>query len=276
MTPFYKLSGSGNDFIALVEATEPLPPELIRAWCRRGISLGADGVFTLRRIPQGVAMDYYNSDGLAADLCLNGTRCAAQLAFQLGWGEGGLEVVTPAGPIEAHSSGLGAVTLEIPSAALEPRPLSVPVGAELHAGHRVRVGVPHFVLPWERGLRAAPVRELGEAIRRHPLFAPAGTNVNFVRFPSRHALGLRTFERGVEDETLSCGSGIIASVATGLALGALELPVEVETQSGFVLLVEAGRDGFWRFTGDARIVARGELTPEAAIRVRTPSWLEAS
>ena len=86
MIPFFKLSGCGNDFIALVEPEAPPQASAIRAWCRRGLSLGADGVFTLRRTrPETVEMRYWNSDGGAAALCLNGTRCAAQLAFHLGW-----------------------------------------------------------------------------------------------------------------------------------------------------------------------------------------------
>ncbi|HEV7786777.1 MAG TPA: diaminopimelate epimerase, partial [Thermoanaerobaculia bacterium] len=91
MTRFYKLSGSGNDFLALAEPWETPSAERIRAWCRRGVSIGADGLFVLRRAGggetggAGATMDYFNADGLAADLCLNGTRCAAQLAFHLGW-----------------------------------------------------------------------------------------------------------------------------------------------------------------------------------------------
>ncbi len=276
MTQFFKLSGSGNDFVALVDPREELSPERLRAWCRRGVSLGADGVFVLRREPEGVAMDYYNADGLPADLCLNGTRCAAQLAFHLGWSEDRTRVLTGAGPVPARRRGEDRVALEVPAGAIAPQPLEVPAGEKVHAGFRVKVGVPHFVLPWPGPLAEAPVSVLGREIRRHPLFAPEGTNVNFVQYPERHRALLRTFERGVEDETLSCGSGIVASVAAGIASGALELPVEVETQGGFLLRVEAGPGEAWSFTGDARVVARGELLPEAAIAPRPPSWLAAS
>src|SRR5215213_2345877 len=97
MTHFYKVSGSGNDFLALAEPFETPAPETIRAWCRRGVSLGADGLFVLRRAGGGASMEYFNSDGYPADLCLNGTRCAAQLAFHLGWAEGTVQVTTGAG-----------------------------------------------------------------------------------------------------------------------------------------------------------------------------------
>lgn len=276
MTPFFKLSGSGNDFVALVEPAEPIRGDLIRGWCRRGVSLGADGVFTVRRSPAGVEMDYFNADGLPADLCLNGTRCAAQLAFHLGWAESRLQVITPAGAVQAQRRGVENVALELSRAAIEPRAVTLEVAGASHAGYRLQVGVPHFVLPWPGDLAAAPVCELGAAIRHHPLFSPQGTNVNFVQFSAPGSLRLRTYERGVEDETLSCGSGIIASVATGLATGALELPVEVETEGGFVLRVEAGGDGSFCLTGDARVVARGELLPEAAVQPRSPSWRKES
>lgn len=277
MTEFFKLSGSGNDFVALVEPAQEVGPEVLRAWCRRGVSLGADGVFVLRRAPAGVAMDYFNADGLPADLCLNGTRCAAQLAFHLGWGEDRLEVRTGAGSIVARARGRDVVALEIPLAGVEPKPHTVPIDGASHAGFQVRVGVPHFVLPWSGSFGTAPVRTLGAALRHHPHFAPAGTNVNFVQYPSRHRAAVRTYERGVEDETLSCGSGVVASVAAGIAAGVLDLPVEVETQGGFLLRLEAGTESeTWSLSGDARVVARGELLPEAVISPRPPFWLTPS
>lgn len=271
MTPFFKLSGSGNDFVALPEPAETPGGELIRGWCRRGTSVGADGVFTLRRSPRGVEMVYFNADGRPADLCLNGTRCAAQLAFHLGWAEDRLEVLTAAGAVRAERRGSDRVALELPRPA-PPEPLAVEIDGTSRPGYRLLVGVPHFVLPWEGDLGEAPVRTLGAALRRHPAFAPQGTNVNFVQFAAPGSLRLRTFERGVEDETLSCGSGIVASALTGLHLGALALPVEVETEGGFLLRVEEGEGGSLRLTGDARVVAAGDLTPEAASPSRLPSW----
>jgi diaminopimelate epimerase len=274
MIPFFKLSGSGNDFIAVIEPGEPLGHELIRRWCRRGIALGADGVFTLRRSAGGAVMDYFNADGFAADLCLNGTRCAARLAFHLGWAKETVGIATGAGDVVAWDCGPSAVAVEIPVPAEAPEPLALGIAGETHDGFRLTVGVPHFVLPWSEGLAGAPVRTLGRQIRNAETFQPSGTNVNFVRFGSPHRLQLRTYERGVEDETLSCGSGVVASAAVGLATGRLELPVEIETQSGFVLRLSAGpAPGRWRLAGDARIVARGELTPEAAVEVPPPSWM---
>jgi diaminopimelate epimerase len=274
MTEFYKVSGSGNDFVAMAEPETVPSPETIRAWCRRGVSLGADGVFLLRRSPQGVAMDYYNSDGYPADLCLNGTRCAAQLAFHLGWAEDAVIVETGSGPVAARRLDTARVTLELP-APETPSAMTVEVDGIHPAGYRLRVGVPHFVLPWPESLEQAPVESLGREIRYHPAFGEAGANVNFARYPDRRRMEIRTYERGVEAETLSCGSGILASVAVGVHLGRIELPVRVSVQGGFELEVasETAADApRWLLTGDARVVARGTLLEGAEASPPAPAW----
>src|SRR3954454_12501271 len=125
MTRFYKLSGSGNDFLALAEPAETPDPETIRAWCRRGVSLGGDGLFLLRREAAGVVMDYFNADGYPADLCLNGTRCAAQLAFHLGWAEGTVRLRTGAGEVAARRLDGSRVAVDLPVPAEPPREIAV-------------------------------------------------------------------------------------------------------------------------------------------------------
>lgn len=275
MTGFFKVSGSGNDFLALVEPASVPPPERIRAWCRRGISLGADGLFVLRR-PEGVdgevAMDYFNSDGLPADLCLNGTRCAAQLAFHLGWARYEAQITTGAGRFTARFLDDTRISVEVP-APETPREVAPEVDGITRAGMFARVGVPHFVLVWPESLEAAPVLTLGAALRHHPVFGVEGANINFVRFSGEDRMEIRTFERGVEDETLSCGTGILAGAAVGLALGRAGLalrplrPLRVITRGGFELGVETDpRGDRWFLTGDARIVAQGVLLPGADAR----------
>lgn len=273
MTAFFKVSGSGNDFLALVEEDAP-PPEAIQAWCRRGVSLGADGLFVLRRSPDGVVMDYFNSDGYLADLCLNGTRCAAQLAFHLGWAKDTVTIRTGAGTVAARRGDDTRVTLELAAAPEIPKELVLDVDGIRCAGYGVQVGVPHFVIPWPESLDRAPVDSLGRQIRHNPAFAE-GTNVNFVRFPDRHRMEIRTFERGVEAETLSCGSGILAGAAVGLHLGRSALPLRVSVQGGFELEVGsiAGIGGSaWLLGGDARVVAQGTLLDGAAVSPPPPAW----
>lgn len=266
MTSFFKVSGSGNDFLALAEPASTPPPERIRAWCRRGISLGADGLFVLRRTEGAVTMDYFNSDGYPADLCLNGTRCAAQLAFHLGWARDELQVGTGAGRFTARFLDETRVSVEVP-APERPLPMAPEIDGITHAGSFVRVGVPHFVLVWPESLETVPVVTLGAALRHHPDFGVEGANINFVRFPEEDRMEIRTYERGVEDETLSCGTGVLAGAAAGLALAKARLPLRVMTRSGFELGVETDPGGRrWFLTGDARIVAQGELLPGAVAR----------
>lgn len=278
MTRFYKVSGSGNDFLALAEPAEAPFPETIRAWCRRGVSLGADGLFVLRRAGEGsVTMDYFNADGLPADLCLNGTRCAAQLAFHLGWAAGTVRVRTGAGAFSARRLDEGRVAVDLPFPAEAPDPLALAIGGTTYSGFRLRVGVPHFVLVWPLELSDAPVRGLGREIRHHPAFGAPGTNVNFVRFPAAQRLEIRTYERGVEDETLSCGTGVLASAAVGLATGRARLPLHVVTQGGFQLEVDGDLStGRWSLAGDARVVAEGEMLPGALESPTPPPWARAS
>jgi len=282
MTAFFKVSGSGNDFVALAGPAADPTAEQIRAWCRRGVSLGADGVFVLRRgepstggapgdgdggdglasstaVPE-VAMAYWNAGGDAADLCLNGTRCAAQLAFHLGWAQGEVRVRTAAGAFLARRLDPSRIALALDVEVSAPLQLVVELDGARYPGWRILVGVPHFVMAWPGDLAAAPVYEVGRAVRHHAAFQPGGTNVNFVSFDGNRRLDIRTYERGVEDETLSCGTGAMAAAALGLALGRLAAPVTVATRGGFDLTVD--RDpATQRFTlaGDARLVASGEL-----------------
>ena len=117
MTRFFKVSGSGNDFLALAEPFKTPPPETIRAWCRRGVSVGGDGLFVLRRAEGGVTMEYFNADGFPADLCLNGTRCAAQLAFHLQWAQETVLIRTGAGNVSARQLDDSRVAVDLPAPA---------------------------------------------------------------------------------------------------------------------------------------------------------------
>jgi diaminopimelate epimerase len=276
MTRFYKLSGSGNDFLALAEPAETPAPETIRAWCRRGVSLGGDGLFLLRREAESVVMDYFNADGYPADLCLNGTRCAAQLAFHLDWAPGTVRLRTGAGEVVARRLDGSRVAVDLPVPGEPPREMTVEVEGAPWTGYRLLVGVPHFVLLWPQGLETAPVRELGASLRYHPVFGPPGTNVNFVRFPSQERMEIRTYERGVEDETLSCGTGVLAGSAVGVFLGQARLPLRVVTQGGFELEVADLPGWRWSLAGDARVVAEGELLAGALASPAPPSWAQAA
>ena len=269
MSAAYKVSGAGNDFLALIEPErDPTAAEVI-AWCARGFAFGADGVFALRRTADGaVHMNHWNSDGGRVEQCLNGTRCAARLAFDLGWAEGEVAIETGAGRVVGRRGAhAGTATIEVAPPQEGPRPMAPVLAGRAHAGSFVRIGVPHFVMVSADSLAVAPVAELGPGLRHHADFGPGGTNVDWARFTDPHRMEIRSFERGVEGETLACGTGVLAAVAVGVARGRAELPVTARVASGFELEVggETEGDRITRFTltGDARIVARLELLPDA-------------
>ncbi|MEM1247601.1 MAG: diaminopimelate epimerase [Acidobacteriota bacterium] len=256
---FYRLSGAGNDFIALASPDRCPTLEERRRLCSRGLGLGADGLLVLTPGDE-IALDYFNADGERAELCINGTRSAAQLAFRLGWAKGSVPLRTDVGRLQAVHVDERSVRLEAPlpsSVSL----LQLEIDGAVIEGHRCTVGVPHLIVEVD-DLRSCDVVGLGAQLRRHPETGPEGTNVDFVRF-SADRLDLRTFERGVEGETLACGTGMLAAAAVGLQRKRCRLPLDVGTRGGCVLRID-GRvhDGApldWSLEGDARVVARGEI-----------------
>lgn len=276
----YLLSGAGNDFLALVEPASTPAAATIRAWCRRGLSVGADGLFVLDRTAGGARMRYWNADGSSADLCLNGSRCAARLAFHLGWGDGdSLCLDTAAGRLAARQLDEHAVCLRLPDivGAGVPHRLEVAAGGETRRldTWQIGVGVPHLVVPWPTSLADLPIADLGPRLRSHPALGAAGANVDFARF-SQTGFELRCFERGVEAETLACGTGVVATAAVGAALGVLSLPARGQTAGGFALTVEgtlrAGRLRDAALGGDARLIAHCRLLDGAGRVPTTTVW----
>lgn len=275
MTEFVRVSGSGNDFLALVEPAADPEPAQIAAWCRRGVSLGADGLFALRREGARVRMDYWNADGRPATLCLNGTRCAARLAFDLGWLEQSGEILTGAGALPVRRRGQSEIAVVLPPPAA-PHAVDAEVDGTAYGGHFVTVGVPHFVLLWPTSLASVPISKLGPALRRHAVFGVGGANVHFVSFPGRGELEIRSFERGVEAETLACGTGVLAAAMVGVALDRADLPLSALTAGGFRMGVEGESAErairSWALVGDARVLARGKIEDEAGQAPPAAVW----
>ncbi len=260
--PFYRLSGAGNDFLVLVEPREEPSGEWVEAACLRGVALGADGLFTLRRKSDGaVRMVHYNSDGGRAELCLNGTRCAVTLATQLGWGER-IAIETDSGVI--HGTRVDESTVELqwqwdaPPIAKRSLHLEDTLNVEVSV---LDVGVPYAVMLWQGDITTAPVAELGTVIRNHKDLAPRGANVAFAQSTGDNDAVMRSFERGVEGETLASGTGVIAT-ARCLAKGAT--PFTVTTIAGFQLTAWfEGSSANLR--GDARLLASGEMHPQSLL-----------
>jgi diaminopimelate epimerase len=266
--PFVKMQGAGNDFV-VVDHREPFLSEpadaLLRRLCDRRRGVGADGVLLLERDPQwDFAMRYHNADGGRAEFCGNGARCLARFALERGLGRGGVvRFRSGAGVQEARRTPDGAIELHFGRvAAGTPETVEAPVRS--FAGHRFGVGVPHFVTEVAQ-VAPVPVADWGAAVRRHARFAPAGVNVDFVarlsaaEGPGPTRLAMRTYERGVEAETLACGTGAIAS-ALWAAGGGSGSPVEVVTAGGDVLVVsfELVADAYdVRLAGPAEFVFAG-------------------
>lgn len=276
---FFKMSGGGNDFIALENASLASSGQ-VETLCARGHSLGADGVFTIEpladRAEPSIRMLHFNADGSRASLCVNGTRCAALLAFHLAWADDRVTIATDDAEIEASRTGDFEVTLELPPPSERVREQSVCVGDLELDGWFIDTGVPHFVLEWTQSLITAPVAELGPEIRQAEEFED-GANVDFLRFLGRDRLELRTYERGVESETLACGTGVLAAAAVAVHLGRADLPLRTLTSGGFELTVggDVGGDGSiasWRLAGDARLIAEGTLSSGALTIPEPPLW----
>ncbi|HVE14413.1 MAG TPA: diaminopimelate epimerase [Elusimicrobiota bacterium] len=258
MTRFWKLSGAGNDFV-LLEGDPAAKgwPALARRLCGRRDGIGSDGLLILsRRGRSGLPeLRHFNGDGSAA-FCGNGTRCAAWWLSKRAGKRGRFAMLSNGARVEAVPTARGArVSM--------PAPKGLRLGLSLSAlGRRViadaiDTGVPHAVVR-VRGLERFPVVELGRALRRHPAFAPAGANVNFVE-----GRRVRTYERGVEDETSACGTGVTASALTLAARESLRSPIALEARGGrlSVSFRRSGEGGFsdvW-LEGPARETFSGEV-----------------
>lgn len=271
-TVFHKMTGSGNDFIMLdgrTERAEEWPAERIRAVCDRRFGVGADGFLVL--VPEGpatVRMVFFNSDGSRAPMCGNAALCSTRLSYRLGMAPAEMTLVTDSGAFPTRSLDGVMAELNLPDFD-PPKQVQIPLkpGEEsiwfAHSG-----GPPHAVVV-VKDIEAVDVVRRGRELRFHSVFAPKGANINFVQDPrARRArtarpLPMRTYERGVEDETLACGTGAVGCAVTLAQLGLVKLPSELLARGGFPLAVRATLTkekvrGVW-LAGEGRLVARGVL-----------------
>lgn len=239
----YKMSGSGNDFVMADGRTQPLArwtAELIREVCARGTGVGADGLAVLEPGSRrgAVRFHFFNSDGSRAPMCGNGALCAIRLAAWLELGpREGMVLETDAGEVEGRCLPGDEERAEIVTPAVG---ALVEPDIELAAGERsihfTTVGVPHLVVR-VGDLAAVPLLQRGRELRLHPAI-PGGTNVNFLANGDQ-GWAMRTYERGVEAETLACGTGAVAATAILARAGEAEPPLEIGTASGTTLTVSA-------------------------------------
>jgi len=236
---FTKMNGTGNDFIIIDNRDLRIPKTemagLAKRLCHRQFSVGADGmIFIENSEAADFRWQFYNGDGSEAEMCGNGARCAARYAFVRGIAPALMQFETIAGLIEARMVGNNVkIRLTPPSDIILSR--SIEIDGKEREIHSINTGVPHIVHFVENN-SVTPVKKWGSLIRHHRLFEPAGTNVNFVQMPDRE-LHVRTYERGVEDETLACGTGAVASALIAALHGHVTSPVKVRTSGGDELII---------------------------------------
>ena len=233
------MNGAGNDFVLIDNRTGDvhLDRSQIARLCDRHRGIGADGILLLEKASNRAdfRMRYFNADGGEAEMCGNGARCFARFASKVAGAEGKISFETPAGVISAQLIG-NLVTLQM----TEPTDLRLNVALRVadqnKTIHFINSGVPHVVIPASR-IDDVDVRREGSAIRYHEMFSPKGANVNFIEKRGVNKIAVRTYERGVEDETLACGTGVVASAIIFAATESVNGPIAVIARGGDELQV---------------------------------------
>ncbi|HOZ60530.1 MAG TPA: diaminopimelate epimerase [Smithellaceae bacterium] len=267
---FYKMSGSGNDFIIIDNRDLSLDdgdlPAFTRRLCARKVSVGADGLLLIEPSSRAdFKWRFFNSDGSVAEMCGNAARCVARLAHLKGIAGRKLSFETPAGIIKAE------IKNDVPKVKLTD-PSAMTLGEKIITDGRefvvdiLNTGVPHAVT-FVDDLASFEVVHWGRKIRFHEKFQPKGSNVNFSLVLGRHKLKVRTYERGVENETLACGTGDVAAVLAAAQRNLVDSPIDVVVQSGETLRVyfrrEDNRFAEIYLEGRVKIVYQGFLFDEA-------------
>ena len=269
---FFKMNGAGNDFIIVdnrdLSLTKELDGDTIAALCDRHRGIGADGLLAVEPAQKGAdfRFRYYNADGGEAEMCGNGARCFGRFTAHLG------EIVLKKVTFETIAGTLAAemVGEDVRIAMSEPKDLKLNTDAKVPGLdatlHFVNTGVPHVVtfLESAEALDNFDVYNNGQAIRNHTAFAPAGTNANFAAVLAPNHISIRTYERGVEDETLACGTGMVASALVHHLLTGAPSPIKVDVEGGDTLEIGFEKTGDQSFknvtlTGPADFVFEGEI-----------------
>lgn len=262
---FTKIEGAGNDFVVIDDRDGVFPvPEsnMVLELCARKKSVGADGVILLQKSNSAdFKMRIFNPDGGEPEMCGNGARCIARFAYVNRIAPEKMKIETRAGVLEANILGENVrVLMSNPSDFRKDINVSLP--ERTLTVDFINTGVPHVVI-FVDDIEKTDVASIGKAIRYASEFSPAGTNVNFVCVTGKKEIKVRTYERGVEGETLACGTGMVASCILAGELKGVVSPVKAVAESGDEIIVEYGKESgsFEKvyMTGPARIIYTGEL-----------------
>jgi diaminopimelate epimerase len=276
MIEFFKIQGSGNDFVLIDNRDNILRDvgridEFVKTVCRQHVAVGADGLIVIERSDKAhFRWRFFNADGSEVEMCGNGGRCAARFALIKGIAPEKMTFETQAGLIDAEVTG-ETVKLRL----TDPKDLRKAYTIEIEGAptlvNSINTGVPH-VVAFVNDLDSHDVVRMGRTIRYHGEYQPAGTNANFARVLSRHRIRLRTYERGVEDETLACGTGAVATALVASWTGLVDSPVDVLVKSGETLKIYFGKTdkGFETvyLEGGTTVVYQGFLWDEAYSNMR--------
>ncbi len=258
--PFFKMSAAGNDFVLVAADKNLKASHLARVLCRPKEGIGADGLLWVYRKP-GLGFDYYNSDGSAA-FCGNGMRAAAWWMSQKNWTRGKKEfkLQTPKGILGARIISPERVSVQMPKAFGARLNVPIAVLGRKVKIHLIDTGVPHAVLP-VKNLEKFDVNSWGSQIRNHRFFSTRGTNADFIEIKSGK-IYIRTFERGVEAETLACGTGVVAAAIISYLMGKSGTSAQVASRGGNLQVsFNPVRDGALEIflKGPAKIVYQGVI-----------------
>lgn len=254
--PFVKYQGTGNDFILIDDRAnvwlDQLDTTTIAALCHRHFGIGADGLIALQRSEEfDFQMIYFNADGKQSTMCGNGGRCAVHFAYSLNMASSPCRFLAIDGPHTAILEG-DRVHLSM---------LEVHQIKSTQDSDELFTGSPHLVV-WKEQIEALPVRTLGAEIRYGSAYATDGINVNFAERIGKQALRMRTYERGVEDETLSCGTGVAAAALSAAHRFGLASPIDVTTPGGKLSVAFRVEDGHYHsvvLSGPVVRVFEGEI-----------------
>jgi diaminopimelate epimerase len=269
---FYKMSGSGNDFIIIDNRNNVVEEknlsDFISSVCRRRMSVGADGLILIENADNiDFKWRFFNSDGSRAEMCGNGARCAARFAYLKEIARSKMSFETDVGIVFAQVNN-GLVKIKMTEAKDLKSDFTIDTDSGPATVSSINTGVPHVVIP-VNNIEDVDVVKLGRKIRYHEKFAPAGTNVNFYSTKKDGNIKIRTYERGVEDETLACGTGAVASALVYAKKTNKKSPISVMTKSGGWLTIyfeiKTYPDTFENIylKGDARIIYKGEMSEDA-------------
>jgi len=240
---FQKFHGCFNDFVIIDNRKDLVPSkkanEIAKILCMPKMGIGADGLILIQDSDKyNFRWRFFNADGSEAEMCGNGARCAARFAFMQGIASKDMEFETIAGIIKASVDDKTVkISLPLNQENLIPENFLLKIEENLTTVFFINTGVPHTVI-FSDDLERENVKKYGQHIRFHDFFMPAGTNVNFASLIDRHSISIRTYERGVEDETLACGTGAVASSIISALNHGIIPPVSVKTRGGDMLEVD--------------------------------------